>query len=201
MNTSWDWAKFEVCGHKWADISEYNWGLAVLNDSKYGWSTIGNCIRLSLLRSPKSPDQEADMGTQTFSYAVMPHTGTFQDAGVIQAAYQLNVPLRTSKVSKAPDATSFLAIDNPAVVLETVKKAEDGSDRIVFRFYEAFGGQANANVKVNLPIKYMQLCNGLENLIEDDDKTVVFKDGNLALKLKPFQILSVVGVVDSPDSA
>lgn len=68
-NTSWDWAKHEVCGHKWVDISEYNFGMALLNDCKYGFSAYGSTIQMSLLRSPKAPDDEADTGVHIFSYA------------------------------------------------------------------------------------------------------------------------------------
>lgn len=61
-NTSWDMAKFEVCCHKWADLSENGYGVSILNDSKYGFATCGNMMRLSLLRAPKAPDAHADMG-------------------------------------------------------------------------------------------------------------------------------------------
>ena len=61
-NTSWDMAKFEVCCHKWADLSEHGYGVSILNDSKYGFATSGNMMRLSLLKAPKAPDAHADMG-------------------------------------------------------------------------------------------------------------------------------------------
>lgn len=61
-NTSWDMAKFEVCCHKWADLSEHGYGVSIVNDSKYGFATCGNVMRLSLLRAPKAPDAHADMG-------------------------------------------------------------------------------------------------------------------------------------------
>ena len=74
-NTSWDMAKFEVCCHKFADLSEYNYGVSVLNDSKYGFATVGDVMRLSLLRSPKAPDDTADMGRHHIRWAIMPHQG------------------------------------------------------------------------------------------------------------------------------
>lgn len=67
-NTSWDMAKFEVCCHKWADLSENGYGVSILNDSKYGFATCGNMMRLSLLRSPKAPDAHADMGNFFFLF-------------------------------------------------------------------------------------------------------------------------------------
>ncbi|KAF3854847.1 hypothetical protein F7725_022902 [Dissostichus mawsoni] len=77
-NTSWDWARFEVWGHKWADLSEHNFGVALLNDCKYGYSVHKNTMTLSLLRAPKAPDVNADMGTHQFTYAIMPHTVTWE---------------------------------------------------------------------------------------------------------------------------
>ena len=78
FNTSWDLARFEVCAHRWADLSEYNFGVALLNDCKYGYSTRGSLMSLSLLRSPKAPDETADMGVQNFRYAIYPHEKSFQ---------------------------------------------------------------------------------------------------------------------------
>lgn len=92
-NTSWDWAKFEVCAHKWADLSEYGFGVALLNDCKYGYAVEGKVMRLSLLRSPKCPDATCDIGHHSFVYSIMPHSGSFQASNVIREAYNLNVPL------------------------------------------------------------------------------------------------------------
>ncbi|XP_065436570.1 alpha-mannosidase 2C1-like [Chrysemys picta bellii] len=77
-NTSWDWARFEVWSHKWMDLSEHGFGVALLNDCKYGASVHKNVMSLSLLRAPKSPDATADIGPHEFTYAVMPHRGEFQ---------------------------------------------------------------------------------------------------------------------------
>ncbi|KAH8022840.1 hypothetical protein HPB51_006068 [Rhipicephalus microplus] len=77
-NTSWDWAKYEVYGHKWIDLSEHGHGVALLNTCKYGHAVHGNVMRLSLLRAPKSPDPEADMGHHKFTYALMPHQGPLE---------------------------------------------------------------------------------------------------------------------------
>uniref|UniRef100_A0A8B9J1X0 Mannosidase alpha class 2C member 1 n=1 Tax=Amazona collaria TaxID=241587 RepID=A0A8B9J1X0_9PSIT len=123
-NTSWDWARFEVWAHKWLDLSEHGFGVALLNDCKYGASAHGNILSLSLLRAPKSPDATADMGHHQFTYAVMPHLGSFQDAGVIQHAYSLNFPLHTVPARSAPcPPWSAFSVSSPAVVLETVKQA------------------------------------------------------------------------------
>ncbi|HEY3587599.1 MAG TPA: glycoside hydrolase family 38 C-terminal domain-containing protein, partial [Myxococcaceae bacterium] len=96
-NTSWDQAKFEVCGHRWVDLGEAGYGVALLNDCKYGHDIRGSVMRLSLLRAPTHPDPTADRGRHRFTYALMPHPGDFREAGVIAAAEDLNAPLRIVK--------------------------------------------------------------------------------------------------------
>ncbi|GLC41223.1 hypothetical protein PLESTB_001525400 [Pleodorina starrii] len=93
-NTSWDWARFEVCAHKWADLSEPGFGVALLNDCKYGHATHGNVMRLTLLRSPKAPDRLADMGTHALRYALLPHPLGWEAAGVPAHGWAFNAPLR-----------------------------------------------------------------------------------------------------------
>ncbi|RUP17557.1 galactose mutarotase-like domain-containing protein, partial [Jimgerdemannia flammicorona] len=92
-NTTWDAAKFEVCGHKFADLSEYGYGVALLNDCKYGYATHGNVMRLSLLRASKNPDDKMDIGHHLFKYAVYPHANHFIQSDVVREAYAFNVPL------------------------------------------------------------------------------------------------------------
>ncbi|XP_048766025.2 alpha-mannosidase 2C1-like [Ostrea edulis] len=194
-NTSWDWAQFEVFGHKWAALSEHNYGVAILNDSKYGYSTRDGVMRLSLLRSPKAPDVNADMGTHTFTYAVMPFQGTFQSAGVIQAAYELNNPLDVHSVNPpkgSPEAMSFFSVDNPQVILETIKKSEDSDNDLVLRLYECFGGHTMATLTLKLPFKKVQRCNGLEEILEDGmTSDLEVKGSNISLRFSPFQIISL----------
>lgn len=91
-NTSWDSAKFEVAGHKFADISEYGYGVALLNDCKYGYAAHNNVVRLSLIRSPKAPDSNCDIGHHVFKYAIYPHEGHFIQSDVVREGYNFNVP-------------------------------------------------------------------------------------------------------------
>ncbi len=93
-NTSWDMAKFEVAAHKFADYSEYGYGVAILNDCKYGYAVQGNVMAISLLRAPTMPDQEADQGEQEFAFAIYPHLGTYADSDVQAVALALNNPLK-----------------------------------------------------------------------------------------------------------
>jgi len=94
-NTSWDWARFETCAHKWVDLSEGNYGVSLLNDCKYGHDIQGNRIRLSLLRSPTAPDPEADQGEHHFAYSLLPHAGSLNERTMAEA-YALNDPLIVS---------------------------------------------------------------------------------------------------------
>ncbi|KAK2163932.1 hypothetical protein LSH36_72g08048 [Paralvinella palmiformis] len=195
FNTSWDWTKYEVFGHKWADYSEYDWGLSILNDCKYGWSCIGNRLRLSLLRSPKNPDPTSDMGTRTFVYAALPHSGTLQEAGTIQAGWELNVPLQVhnSQISDSvATSNSYVQIDNPAIILGALKLCEDDKYSFIVRLYEAYGGRYSTTVTINnLPegILSAQLCNILEDV--QGQPLPIIGNNSFSLTFTPFQIQTV----------
>jgi alpha-mannosidase len=92
-NTSWDVARFEVCGHRFADLSESNYGVALLNDCKYGYAAYRNCLSLSLLRSPKSPDPNCDMGQHVMRFALFPHPGDVVTGAVVEEAVKFNTAL------------------------------------------------------------------------------------------------------------
>ncbi len=151
-NTSWDVARFEVCAHKWADLSEPGYGVALLNDCKYGYDISGNVIRLSLLRAPTWPDPVADRGRHRFTYRLLPHAGDLREAGVIDAGYDLNVPLRALATSPRPGAIgpvgSMLSLDAPNAVIEAVKRADDGGDALIVRVYEAWGRRGPVTLRV-----------------------------------------------------
>ncbi|KAJ2963578.1 hypothetical protein NQZ79_g1347 [Umbelopsis isabellina] len=170
FNTSWESAKFEVTGHKFADLSEYGYGVALLNDCKYGYAAHDNIVRLSLIRSPKAPDANCDIGHHVFKYAVYPHEGHFLQSDVVAEGFKFNVPLQSRVVSVAKatalsDPISHFRIDGaPNVVLDTIKRAED-SDDIILRLYEAYGGHATARLITAMPMKTIHRCNILEDEI------------------------------------
>eukprot|EP01132_Coremiostelium_polycephalum_P011168 gene11168-13684_t len=171
-NTSWDMAKFEVCGHKWADLSEYGIGMALLNNCKYGYSVHGGIMSMSLLRSPKAPDVNCDMGYHKFTYSILPHTGTFQSSGVIKQGYHLNTHFYMSKpfhiLPSINRDCSFISTDHESVIIEAVKRAEDGNGHIV-RVYESFGGTSNFKFTSSIPFNKIISCNGLEEPIGDEN--------------------------------
>jgi alpha-mannosidase len=183
-STSFDRARYEVPGHRWADLSEHGFGAALLTDSKYGYSCHGNELRVSLLRSPKSPDPEADMGSHEFAYALFPHAGGWRDGGVVAEGMRFNAPLRWA--SGAPDA-SFASVDDPNLVLDTIKRGER-SDSLVLRLYEAHGGRGVARVRLAAPVGRARLANALEEAKGD----VELEDGVLVLPYRPHEVLTVL---------
>lgn len=145
-NTSWDEAKFEVPGHRFADLSEPGFGVALLNDGKYGHSVKGNVLGLSLLRAPIYPDPLADEGEQTFTYSLMPHGGNWVEAGVLREAEDLNQPLLAAAATGLRSGgVTPLSVDGHGVALAGLKAAEDSAD-IVLRVYEPAGGRGALEV-------------------------------------------------------
>ena len=186
-DTSRDKARFEVCGHRWADLGEPGYGVALLNDCKYGHDIRGSVMRLSLLRAPTHPDPTADRGRHRFTYALMPHSGDFREAGVIQAAEDLNAALRTVRGNlPSEQRRSLVEIDTPEVIVEAIKRAED-SDAVIVRLYEAWGRRCHAQVRTTLEASRAHLC----DLLERDLEEVPVRDGVIELDLTPFKILTL----------
>lgn len=179
-STSFDAARYEVPGHRFADLSEHGFGAALLTDCKYGYSGYGNELRISLLRAPKSPDPEADMGRHAFAYAVLPHAGGWREAGVVSEGLRFNVPVRFA--AHAPD--SFASVDDPNLVLDTVKRAED-SDALVLRLYEAHGARGVARLRVRGDSAVRA------NVLEDDGEPLELVDGEIVLPYGPHEIVTV----------
>jgi alpha-mannosidase len=188
-NTSWDVARFEVCGHKWADLSEPGYGVALLNDCKYGYDVVGNTLRLSLLRASQSPAPDIDRGRHRFTYSLMPHVGDLREAGVIDEAYRLNMPLRriplsANRAGSKPATWAPFAVDAPGVFIEAVKQAERSTATIV-RLYEGWGRHARATVTTALPFAGVARTDLLEKAREPID-------GVVELALRPFEIVTLV---------
>jgi alpha-mannosidase len=183
FNTLADMARFEVPGHRFADLSEHGFGVALLSESKYGWSTQGSTLRMTLLRSPKSPDPQADMGHHVFSYAVYPHAGGWQVGGVVAEGLRFNQPVLWGRQA---DPESFFTVEDPNLVLDTVKKAED-SDALVLRFYECHGARGTARIECALPVTSATRC----NLLEDDGEALSVYDGDFEVDYEPYKLITV----------
>ncbi len=190
-NTSWDAARFEVCAHKWADLSEPGYGVALLNDCKYGYDISGNVIRLSLLRAPTWPDPEADRGHHRFTYRLLPHAGDLRAAGVIDAGYNLNVPLRivtaAAHQGNRRSGTSMLSVDVPNVVIETVKRAEDDAGALIVRVYEAWGQRGPVTIHAPWTIRRAAQA----DLLEQDISEIQARGAEVTIDLSPFEIATL----------
>ena len=182
--TSFDRARYEVPGHRWADLSEHGFGAALLTDSKYGYSCYGNELRISLLRAPKSPDPDADMGMHEFAYALFPHAGGWRDGGVVAEGLRFNAPLRWT--TNVPE-TSFASVDDTNLVLDTIKRAER-SDGLVLRLYDAHGARGVARVRLAQPVERARLANALE----EETGELELEDGVLVLPYRPHEVLTVL---------
>lgn len=187
-NTTWDQARFEVCAHKWADISEPGYGAALLNDCKYGYDVHDSVIRLTLLKSGIFPNPDADQGEHTFTYSLYPHKGDFRTGGVVREAYDLNCPMQATAVSgNQPVSYSFLSIEEENVLADTVKYAEDG-DGIIVRMYETYGMRTNAHVTI--------AENGASAIVEctcmeEEKEALSHENGTLVITLKPYEIKTI----------
>lgn len=190
-NTSWDWARFEVCGHKWADLSEGNYGVSLLSDSKYGWDTKGNVMRLTLLKGAIHPDADADLGTHRFTYSLYPHEGDWRAAETVQRAYELNVPVRIAKVTGSgdlPQSMSLASVDDPNLIIETIKKAED-DDSLILRLYETYGQRGTAALNFPRAVQSAVEVNLLEVETEEAKlQTVNISGQSVAFAYTPYEI-------------
>lgn len=204
-NTSWDVAKFEVCHHKFADYSEFSKGVSILNDCKYGFSTHGNLMRLSLLRSPKAPDAHADMGTHEIRYSIYPHKGQLSSK-TVKLGLELNFKNQyhvSSKIAKRFDELIGIEGDDN-IVLSNLKRGEEDQElksnyalqpldktTLIVRVYESLGGESNAALLTCLPIKKVDKIDNLEmKSIESLPFKSFEKITKVPIKLKPFEIAS-----------
>ncbi len=193
-NTEWDFARFEVSGHRWADLSENGYGVALLNNCKYGYDIQGNVIGLSLLKSAVRPDETADRKEHRFTYALYPHAGTVADSDVQQAALWLNMPVLTCETAGEPDKKAFAAqslvwTDCGHVQIDTVKRSEDGK-ALTVRLYEYKNrAQEGVSLHFGFDVERAESCNLCEEeavAVEAADHGVTFGIG--CYEIKTFKI-------------
>ena len=185
-NTPWEQARFELPMHRWADVSEPNYGVSLLNIGKYGYSVEGSLLGISLLRSPIYPDPYADEGDHEFVYAIYPHQGTWRN-GTVQAARRLHSPLRFAAQRDATIKPSLLRLRGDPIELAALKKAED-SDDIVLRLYEPNGNRATTNIETAINLRNASFVTILER---SDQPLDIEGERRIRLSFRPFQVISV----------
>ncbi|WP_052255199.1 alpha-mannosidase [Salinicoccus sp. YB14-2] len=185
-NTTWDYAKFESVGHQWIDLSEYNYGLGLLNDSKYGHSVKDHIMTLSLLKSPVYPDPEADEGTHHFTYSLYPHDKDFVQSEIVQEAWKLNNPFKVFNGEAAQKAPLIKIHGTPDIQIDSIKKCEH-SDDVIIRMHDFSGGRQNISISPNFECSGWTETNLLEKVISHDNK--VFP---IEFILEPFEIKTIL---------
>ena len=197
-NTEWEAAKFEVCGHRWTDLSEGTGGVSLLNDGLYGHDIHDGVMRLTLLRNPAYPDarrphpsflfgdQElafTDTGHHHIRYSLHPHEGDWR-TGTVAEAHAFNQPLRVLP-GRRPAASTEAAVTPAGVVLETLKRAEDGDGWIV-RVYEAHGGRHRAEVRLPFPVAHAEAVDLMERPCDEEAPDV--RENKLGCTVRPYEI-------------
>lgn len=186
-NYSWDTAKFEACGHKWADLSENSSGISLLNDCKYGYGIKKGDMSLTLIKSGTYPNEDADIGEHEFTYSIYPHAGRWQEAKTVEMAYNLNVPMLAKRTGRQEgcggEYESFLKCSQESCFVEVIKKAEDGNGVIV-RMYENKNNRVRAQIQTAYPIAHVYEC----NLLEENEEELTAGKNCFETVFKPYEI-------------
>lgn len=190
-NTSWDQARFEVCWHKWMDISEGGYGISFLNDCKYGVSVEDNTVGLSLIKCGRYPNPKADREMHYAVYSVYPHEGTWEEAEIVKSAYLLNNPMvvctGVGAKGRLPDVYSEASCSSRNIMIEVLKKSEDGNSRIL-RFYE-FENQRTA-ATITFARKYKKIWSA--NLLEEKETLLAEDTDCVSVAVRPFEIMTLL---------
>ena len=184
-NNSVDQAKFEVLNHKYTDLSEAHYGVAILNDSKYGISAYEGQLRLSLHKGGLRPDYiHGDRGLHYCEYGLLPHQGGFSAQNVIEPAYAFNY--KPVQVAGVREISSLISADKPNLVIETLKACEDSENAFIARVYEAEGGFTHGKLSLSFAPKAVELT----NMLEETQEALPASD-TLELTFRPFEIKTI----------
>ncbi|MGF7143420.1 alpha-mannosidase [Anaerotaenia torta] len=191
-NTSWDYAKFEVCHHKWVDLSEDDYGVSIINDCKYGCNVHEGIIGLSLIKSATSPNPEADKEYHEFTYGIYPHRGDWKKAYVAKEAYQLNNPLfgcvKETEGGSLPGNYGICSVDADNVMVELVKEPEDGQENaVIIRLYEYFNRRTRVKLRFSHPVAEAVDC----NMLEEKKACLEITDNEVIFEIMPYEIKTI----------
>jgi alpha-mannosidase len=188
-SSPWDAAKFEVCAHRYVDLAEPSFGVAVLNDGRYGHGLFGGGVRVSLLRAAKYPDPHADQGHHEVNLALFPHGA--ERAEVVREAERFNQPVRVvrggSPRRQAVPVPVVELLVGDGVEIDAVKLADDGSGDLVVRLHEAVGDRRAITLRSDRRIAAASRC----NLLEEPTAGLEVGDGIVALTLRPFELVTL----------
>ncbi len=174
-------ARFEVCNHRYSDLSEGRYGISIFNDCKYGISANEGCLALSLHKSGMRPDPQGDKGIHDFRYAVYLHDAPYSE-DVVDKAYAFNNP--PFLVRNGMPLQPLVATDNPDIVIETIKPCEDAQKAYVIRLYEATGSYTSCHLSFGHAVRAMYLC----NMLEEEEQQIAL---DAPLALPPFAIRTI----------
>ncbi len=186
QNTSWDVARFESCGQKWMDLSEGHYGVSLLNDCKYGHSVKDSNMALTLIKSGTEPNPTTDQEEHVFTYAIYPHAEGWRAAGTVAEAYKLNQPLLVQTQTEEKEDYSFASVAHDNVIIETVKKAEDGNGTVI-RMYESENALTKTKLTVNTNFNKAYIC----NLLEETECEADVAGREIEVVLKPYEVVTV----------
>ena len=176
-NTSRNMAQYEICAHKYVDLSEADYGVALMNDCKYGHYVKDGVMDLNLLRSPNYPGEAADIAMHSFKYALYPHKGNLNNSDVIHKSYEFNQPLQFGN-----EIEQLVVVSNTDVIIESVKKAES-SDAVIIRMYESKGEATTTAIKFSRDIKSAYIV----DMTEDNEQAADLD----SIKLRGFEIITL----------
>ncbi|QDL11355.1 alpha-mannosidase [Brasilonema octagenarum UFV-E1] len=194
-------AKWEVPALRWADLTtpatvnnDHTYGVSLLNDCKYGYDSQSNQLRLSLLRSPNWPDEEADKGFHEFTYALYPHAGSWESAHTVRHGYELHLPMELMMLSSKhhqnnkslPPVGSFLDLSAENLILMAFKQAEDNPKQWIVRCYECHGQTADLQLQSDLGLTLGESV----DLLEHSLPTPEFSSGQQIFTIQPWKISS-----------
>jgi alpha-mannosidase len=187
-NTPWDATRFEVSAHRFCDLSEPGYGVALLNDGKYGHSAKENVLGISLLRSPLYPDPFADEGEHRFTYSLFPHPGDWTAAGVAQEAFALNAPLFpvVAEAEALPQRFSLVEAEGLELALGSLKLAEDGRGMIL-RLYEPHGARGECTLRFARRVERVERV----NLLEEPAAPLEVHQDAAHLEVRPFEVVTL----------
>ena len=186
-NTMWDYAKFEVCMHKWIDVSEDDYGVSMMNDCKYGCHVHNGEMGISMLKSATYPNPDADKEHHSFVFSIYPHKGDWKKAKTIQKAYHLNNPmtalLKETEGGQLSGEFSLVKADAGNVVIEVVKQSRKGNEMIL-RFYETNNRRTSGYMTFGMDIQRITEC----SMLEEDENQVDCQDRTASFVIHPYEI-------------